>query len=264
MGAVELISIDGSVQPTAGATIPVADDGLYRGDGAFEVIRLYGGHPYALDEHLERLERSAAALELPVERRLLEGEIDTLLKAAGEVDAALRLVVTRGGRRIAAVEPLPDKGETVALATVTHSPTHILTGVKSLSYAANMQATRLANGQGADEALLVRPDRIVLEAPTSTIFWARADGTLHTPAIDTGILDSITRRRVVEELEVEEDEYTLEELLSAGEAFLASTVREVQPITRIDDVELLLGGPRTVEARRAFDGVVERALRENR
>ena len=260
MSASELASVDGTITPTAEATIPLADDGLYRGDGVFEVIRLYAGRPYALGEHLDRLERSAAMIELPVEREPLEREIEALLAKFGDGDAQLRLIITRGGRRIAATETLPDKGETVALATVAYSPTIILTGVKSLSYGANMHATRLGQARGGDEALLVRPDGTVLEAPTSTIFWVSEGGGLRSPALESGILDSITRRRIVEALEVEEGVFALEDLLGASEAFLASTVREVQPVTKVDETELSPGGPRTKEAREAFDAAVGAAL----
>ncbi|MFI5025882.1 MAG: aminotransferase class IV [Solirubrobacterales bacterium] len=260
MSANELASVDGAIGPTAEAMIPLADDGLYRGDGVFEVIRVYAGHPYALAEHLDRLERSAATIELPVEREPFEREITALLESFGDGDAQLRLIVTRGGRRIAATETLPDKGATVALATVAYSPTIILTGVKSLSYGANMQATRLGQARGGDEALLVRPDGNVLEAPTSTIFWASEGGGLRTPSLEAGILDSITRRRIVEALEVEEGIFALEDLLEASEAFLASTVREVQPITRVDETAFSPGGPRTTEAREAFDAAIAEAL----
>ncbi|HKQ17309.1 MAG TPA: aminotransferase class IV, partial [Solirubrobacterales bacterium] len=106
----ELASVDGSISPTAEATIALPDDGLYRGDGVFEVIRLYAGHPFALEQHLDRLERSAAAIELAVEREPLERELDALLDAFGPADAQLRIVVTRGGRRILLIENLPDKG----------------------------------------------------------------------------------------------------------------------------------------------------------
>src|SRR3954471_14611088 len=132
----ELASVDGAVTPTAEATVPMKDDGLYRGDGAFEVIRLYDGRPFALVDHLDRLGRSAAAIELEFDRATLEREIAALLAKAGPVDGQLRLIVTRGGRRLAATEPIPDHGETLSLATVTYQPTVILNGVKSLSYAA--------------------------------------------------------------------------------------------------------------------------------
>jgi branched-chain amino acid aminotransferase len=257
MALPELTSVDGDIVPTIEARIPASDDGLLRGDGVFEVIRLYGGRPFALAEHLDRLERSAASIELPVDRPTFEQEIAALLAGFGEHQAQLRLVVTRGGHRLAFTENLPVRGETVRLATVTYSPTVILNGVKSLSYAANMQATRIAQGQGADEALLVRPDGIVLEAPTSTIFWVSHGGVLLTPALDVGILESITRDRIVRELHVEEGAYELEDLRATHEAFLASTVREVQPVSAIDGRELpACPGERTREAAEAFASVL--------
>jgi branched-chain amino acid aminotransferase len=256
----ELASVDGVIRPTAEASIPLPDDGLYRGDGAFEVIRLYAGRPFALADHLDRIERSAAAIELAVDRDALEAEIAALLDAHGTDDAQLRIVLTRAGRRVLAIEPLPDRGATLRLATVTYAPSVILTGVKSLSYGANMQATRIAQARGADEALLVRPDGIVLEAPTATIFWATADGRLHTPAISTGILASITRAQVVRELEVSEAEYPVDAVTAATEAFLASTTREIQPVTAIDDRELGAPGQRTREAQGAFAQALDAAL----
>jgi branched-chain amino acid aminotransferase len=261
MTAPELASVDGSITETGDARIPPGDDGLLRGDGVFEVIRLYQGAPFALGDHLDRLERSAAAIELPVDRGALEREIPSLLERFGEADGQLRIVITRGGRRILFTEILPPRGETVSLASVSYSPSIILTGVKSLSYAANMQATRLAQGKGADEAILVRPDGIVLEAPTSTVFWATADGSLRTPAIDVGVLESITRARIVRELEVEEGSFSLQDPLGADEAFLASTTREVQPVSVIDGKELPeCPGPRTREAIEAFGTVRDSEL----
>lgn len=255
----ELASVNGEITPTEETMIPLRDDGLYRGDGVFEVIRLYAGRPYALGDHLDRLERSGAAIDLPVPRAELEGEIAALLARNGDADAQLRLLVTRGALRVALIEPLVEHTPAVALASVTYSPSIILTGVKSLSYGANMQATRIAKGRGAEDALLVRPDGIVLEAPTSTIFWV-SDGELRTPALETGILDSITRRVVVASLEVAEGNYELADALGASEAFLASTVREVQPISAIDD-RVLSTGPRTAEAEDAFAEVIAAELR---
>lgn len=257
MAAPELASVDGEIGPTADALVPAADDGLRRGDGVFEVIRLYQGRPFALADHLDRLERSAAAIELPVERARLEAELAALLDRFGENDGQLRIVITRGGRRLAFTEVLPPHGETVRLATVEYAPSIILTGVKSLSYAANMQATRIAQGRGADEAVLVRPDGVVLEAPTSTIFWVSADGALRTPSIASGILESITRARVARELHVEEGEWEIDDLRGAREAFLASTTREVQPVSSLDGHAFSeVPGPRTSEALDAFASVL--------
>jgi branched-chain amino acid aminotransferase len=257
----ELASVDGRVSPTAEATVPLRDDGLYRGDGAFEVIRLYAGRPFALTEHVDRLERSAAAIELEFDRPALEREIDALLLAAGAVDGQLRLIVTRGGRRIAAIEPIPAHAETLAVATVTYAPTVILNGVKSLSYAANMQATRLAKSQGAEEAVLVQPDGVVLEPPTSSVFWVSAEGGLRTAALEVGVLESITRDRLVKALHVEVGAWPVADLRGAHEAFLASTTREVQAVSAIDGRPLdEAPGPRTREAQEAFAATLEREL----
>jgi branched-chain amino acid aminotransferase len=257
----ELASVDGHVTPTAEAMVPMKDDGLYRGDGAFEVIRLYEGKPFALGDHLDRLERSSAAIRLEFDRAALEREIDTLLTEAGGPDGQLRLIVTRGGRRIAAIEPIPAHAETLRLATVTYSPTVILNGVKSLSYAANMQATRLAKEQGADEAVLVQPDGTVLEPPTSAIFWVSPQGELRTPTLDLGVLESITRDRLVKALQVEEGTWPVADLRAAREAFLASTTREIQAVSAIDGNALPEApGPRTREAQEAFAATLGREL----
>ncbi len=257
----ELASVDGTITPTAEATVPMKDDGLYRGDGAFEVIRLYQGRPFALGDHLDRLERSSAAIRLEFDRGALEREIDALLSEAGGPDGQLRLIVTRGGRRIAAIEPIPAHGETLSLATVTYSPTVILNGVKSLSYGANMQATRLAKEQGADEAVLVRPDGIVLEPPTSAIFWVSPEGELRTPALDVGVLESITRDRLVKALRVEEGAWPVADLRASQEAFLASTTREIQAVAAIDGSPLPEApGARTREAQEAFRATLEQEL----
>src|SRR5439155_25947843 len=117
---------------------------------------------------------------------------------------------------------------------VTYAPTRILDGIKSLSYASNMLASRLARERGFDEALLVTPHGRVLEGPTSSFFWAR-DGVLRTPPLDERILASITPDRVVQAVEVSEEPCTLDDLREADEAFLASTVREVLPVVAIED-----------------------------
>ncbi len=261
-GFEELASVDGRIAPTPEATVPLKDDGLYRGDGAFEVIRLYEGRPFALTDHLDRLVRSGIAIELEFDRAALELEIEALLREAGPVDGQMRLIVTRGGRRIAATEPIPEHAATLSLATITYQPTVILNGVKSLSYAANMEASRLAKARGADEAVLVQPDGLVLEPPTSAVFWV-SGGSLRTPALTDGVLESITRDRLIKALDVEEGSWQVDDLRGATEAFLASTTREVQAVAAIDGKPLAEApGPRTQEAQRAFAETLGRELRE--
>jgi branched-chain amino acid aminotransferase len=238
-----LASLDGVIGPASEARIPATDEGLLRGDGVFEVVRLYDGHPFALEQHLARLGRSGANLRLPVDVDAVRTEAEALLAAAGAEDGCLRIVLTRGGRRLLLTEELHAAPAVARLATVTYTPTRILDGVKSLSYGGNMLATRLAQERGYDEALLVTPHGRVLEAPTSTFFWA-ADGALLTPPLDDHILASITRSAVIELTGAQERPCTLEDIQAADEAFLASTTREVQPISAVEEHELPLApGP---------------------
>jgi branched-chain amino acid aminotransferase len=228
------------------ATIPATDDGLLRGDGAFEVIRVYDGRPFAFEDHLRRLETSALNLRLPVDLEVIRADANRLLAhaGAGRDHELLRIVVTRGGRRVLLTERLPQHPEHFRLASVTYSPTRVLDGVKSLSYAANMLASRLARERGYDEALLVTPHGRVLEGPTSSIFWVQGE-TILTPPLQEHILASITRRIVIEQVGAIERACTLEELLGADEAFLASTVREVHPVSAIDERSFDAPGPVT-------------------
>src|SRR5437764_11441523 len=259
----ELACLDGEIAPSAETMIPVTDDGLVRGDGVFEVIRVYDGRPFALTEHLDRLERSAANLKLryDVPRTELEAEVPDLVERTGgrAFDGAVRMMLTRGGRRIVLTELLEPPLETARVGFVTYAPSRILDGVKSLSYAANMLAGRLAKERGFDEALLVTPHGRVLEGPTST-FLVVLGGQLVTPPLGEHLLDSITRRRVLESTEVVERPVTVDELRSASGAALASTVREVHPVSAIEDVELAVDGPVTQEAGRRVRAAIEAEL----
>jgi branched-chain amino acid aminotransferase len=241
-----LASVDGAVMLASRATIPATDEGLLRGDGVFEVIRVYGGRPFAFEEHLRRLERSASNLRLPLDLEAVRADAHRLLAHAGSGPdhELLRIVITRGGHRLLLTERLPATAERARLASISYAPTRVLDGVKSLSYAANMLAGRLARERGFDEALLVTPHGRVLEAPTSSIFWIK-DGELLTPPLGEHILASITRCLVIDQCRAVERECALEELLGADEAFLASTVREVQPIAAIDDRRFDADGPIT-------------------
>jgi branched-chain amino acid aminotransferase len=254
----ELACLDGTIAPAAETSIPVTDPGLLRGDGAFEVVRVYDGAPLLLAEHLDRMERSVANLRLegPFHRERYETEAAELLEARGGRSFAglLRLVLTRGGRRILITEQLPSQPEIARVSSVTYAPTRILDGVKSLSYAANMLCTRIAHERGFDEALLVTPHGRVLEAPTSSFFWVDGDGTLCTPPLDDHVLASITRAHLLDLLDAEQRSIALDELkATAREAFLASTTREVQPVGAVDDCELPLApGEVTRAAAAAF------------
>lgn len=242
MATAHLACLDGTVMPAGQAVVPATDQGLLRGDGVFEVLRLYGGRPYALEEHLQRLARSAENLRLPIALDAVRADAQRLLAtAAGEPDpGVLRIVLTRGGRRLLLTEELPRHPASIRLASVTYAPVRLLDEIKSLSYGANMLATRLAQERGADEALLVTPHGRVLEAPTSSLFWVR-DGEVLTPPLSDHVLASITRAVTIALADGHECSCTLDELLAADEAFLVSTTRELQPVASVDDRPIPVG-----------------------
>jgi branched-chain amino acid aminotransferase len=247
----ELASVDGAIVPVAEAVLPVTDEGLLRGDGVFEVVRLYGGVPYAMDAHWARMQQSAENLRLPLDLDALKPEVHALLEQAESDDAVLRMLVTRGGRRIALIEDPKDLPDTVAAATVTFAPTRILDGVKSLSYGGNMLATRVAKEAGADEARLVTPHGRVLEGPTCSFFYALGGDELFTPPLEDHILDSITRRLVIDVTGATERITSRDDLREMTEAFYASTLREVHPVHAIDGEPLPAGAPGPLTARAA-------------
>jgi branched-chain amino acid aminotransferase len=262
MALTALAVLDGQVLPADEAVIPVTDEGLLRGDGVFEVMRLYEGRPFAYEDHLRRMASSAANLRLELDLSAVRADVDALLAEAGPVDGGLRVLVTRGGRRIALVETLKGFDEPLALASIEYVPPRILDGIKSLSYGGNMLASRLAREAGADEALLVTPHGRVLEGPTSAFFVSLDGETLVTPPLSDRVLDSITRRRLLTLLPgAREEVVTREELSRAREAFLASTTREVQPVASIDaDTLPAVPGPLTAHAAEAFRAHVRAEL----
>ncbi|MEA2493710.1 MAG: branched-chain amino acid aminotransferase [Thermoleophilaceae bacterium] len=261
----ELACLDGRIALAEETYVPATDEGLLRGDGVFEVVRVYDGAPFALDSHLERFQRSAAnlRLELPSVDMIRDEALTLIEERGGSFDGIVRILVTRGGRRLILTEPLPasSTAATITLGVVTYSPPRVLDNIKSLSYAGNMLAGRLAHERGFDEALLVTPHGRVLEAPTSSIFWVDTQGTLCTPPLDEHILPSITRERVLRVCQVEERAATLADIRDATEAFLASTTREVQAVAAIEEGELPgAPGERTRSAAQALRSHIEDEL----
>src|SRR5437868_7645589 len=104
MALTALAVVDGTVLPADEATIGVTDLGLLRGDGVFEVISVYDGRLFAMDDHLRRMAHSAQNLRLEIDLGAVQADLDALLAEAGPVTGAIRFLVTRGGRRVGLVE----------------------------------------------------------------------------------------------------------------------------------------------------------------
>jgi branched-subunit amino acid aminotransferase/4-amino-4-deoxychorismate lyase len=252
------VLIDGTPADPSTAAISVFDWGLQRGDGLFEVARSYGGRVFALDAHLDRLEAGADKLDLELPNRDDIGEWIAAVGADGG-DCFVRLIVTRGGnipgldvppRCIVMWEPMPEPNPAFRILPVD-APWHSggvdwdLTGAKVISYAPNMSAWRRAKRRGFDDALLIAREGWVLEGPTWTIAWF-LDGVLETPAMDLGILASVTRGEVLETaadlgMTVAEGHWKLDRLLAADEVVALSTLKEVAPVVAVGPNEFVPG-----------------------
>jgi branched-subunit amino acid aminotransferase/4-amino-4-deoxychorismate lyase len=225
------------------------DEGVLRGRAVFETLRVYGGTPFKLDAHLERLGASARRLRLPEPPY---GEFVTAalaaVRAGGQPDVTLRLLWTAGREGggaplgVALVSTLPPdleelRARGLKLAVVRWAA-GALAGAKSTSYAENIFAQHEAAEAGADDALLVASDDTILEAPTSNV-WFRERMRLLTPSLALPVLAGVTRATLCEfapELgyEVEEGAFPLARLLRSDEVFLTSSVREVAPVVAVD------------------------------
>jgi 4-amino-4-deoxychorismate lyase len=229
------------------------DEALLRGRAAFETARVYGGRPFRLEEHLARMRASAGRLGIAFPGGFEELAAQALA-AAGEPDAVLRLYLTPGREGagspvpLALVGSLPADLETrrsrgislISLLGVRAEAPWLLGGVKSTSYAVNMAAEAEARARGADDAVFVRDDDVVLEGPVTNVWWRRGD-TLSTPSLELGILAGVTRAVLLQAApeagyEVAEGAFPLADLLAADEVFTSSSVREVMPVVGVDGV----------------------------
>ncbi|MGE0324617.1 MAG: aminotransferase class IV [Polyangiaceae bacterium] len=288
-----LVSIDGNIVAPADAKVSVFDRGFLYGDSVFETIRTYEGKPYALDEHLARLARSAerVAIELPVTVGQLHQQVQDVVTASGNAESYIRLMVTRGSGELGlapdlAVSPLvvilvtslhapPAEAYSEGIAVISHhtrraTDSTLAEGAKVGNYLASVLAMKEAKARGAAEALILDADGHVVEGATSNLFlfWRDAQGTpvLVTPPESSGILPGITRAGVLEVareqgIQVELRAPTLEDLHTAEEVFISSSIRELLPVVRVDDQPVGQGvpGPLTKRLHEAFREFVRRS-----
>ncbi len=255
------VMIDGRLVGPDQASVSVFDRGFLFGDSIFETIRTYDGKPFAMDEHLDRLWRSAGLvfIPMPVERGQLEEEIRATLDAGGNSESYVRVMVTRGQGafgldpaladkplRVIIVRPLEalppelyrNGANAITFQTMRPSDATAAEGAKIGNYLVAVLATRAAKERQAHEALIVDNAGRVVEGATSNVFFVE-NGELFTPPEQSGILPGITRARAILAatnlgLAVRFDLPTVERLCSADEVFISSSIRELVPIVRID------------------------------
>jgi 4-amino-4-deoxychorismate lyase len=229
------------------------DEAVLRGRAAFETTRVYAGVPFRLDAHLVRLAASCERIGVeppdPDEARELAA---LALTHAREPEAMLRFYRTSGReqssspRLLAMVNSLPEHLEDmrargirlVSLLGVRAEVPWLLGGVKSTSYAVNMAAEAEARARGADDAVFVTEDELVLEGPVTNLWW-RLGSELFTPSLDLGVLAGVTRDTLIElapalGYSVRAGRFPLAELRNAEEAFTSSSVRELMPVVEVD------------------------------
>lgn len=241
--------MDGRVLPAADATVPLLDDGFLRGDAVFETILVRRGRTHALDAHLARMRRSAKAMgiRLPVLRQV----VADLLAAWGDRDGALRVIVTRGGA-IRGVMQVPVWPESLALEPIEMPWLSAVSGIKTLSYAANVWAMRQAKAAEADDAVIISSG-VVHELPSAAILWVR-DGIVRAPDPQAlPVLESVTLRSLQQVADVELGQWQLDDLLAADEAFVVSATRPVLPVHAVGEREYETPGPETARVRTAFN-----------
>jgi 4-amino-4-deoxychorismate lyase len=248
------------------------DEAVLRGRAAFETLRVYRGVPFKLESHLVRLAGSCERIGLePPDAQECRELASLALAHAGAENAVLRFYRTPGRERsdspglLVLVNALPPHLEDlrtrgiklVSLLGVRAEAPWLLGGVKSTSYAVNIAAEAEARSRGADDAVFVTEDELVLEGPVTNVWWRRGS-TLFTPSLELGILAGVTREALLElaparGFEVREGRFPLGDLRGAEEAFTSSSVRELLPVVELDSGSI----PRGEAA-----SVLQAALRE--
>jgi branched-chain amino acid aminotransferase len=260
-----------------GAKVSVFDRGYMYGDSLYEVVRSYQGKFLYLDEHLQRLEKSAALCHLKLNQSLAfyEQEIHRTYQVFKnhpgnqEQEVYVRLIVSRGIGKIGfslssllsptqytvIVQPVEapgkeqfEKGMKLMVSKrLRNDPRALDPAMKSGNYLNSLLAFLEAEEQGFSDAILCNAEGYVTEGTTFNLFYVRR-GIIVTPPLEVGILDGITRKKVIQlakmlALPLREVRFTKERLYAADEVFLTSSIKEVFPITQIDNIKIGKGRP---------------------
>lgn len=269
----DIYYIDGEFVPADRAVIPVNDLAVLRGLGAFELLRTYGGRPFALDEHLNRLAKSAKKMGLPLPADIAgikQVVLETLARNRPHDEVNIRIIVTGGAstdfmtlqgqpRLLVLVSALPRQPQewyTDGVKITTMQSRRILPGAKSINYLSATIALKRARRKGAVESAYVDRDGLVYECTTSNIFAFIGD-RLVTPG--RRILAGITRAVILQMAEamftIEVRDLPFDEFIAAEEIFITGTNKGIVPVVRVDDVVIADGrpGPRTTRLMTALE-----------
>lgn len=288
MTAEPLVHTGSGVVPAREASVPILDHGFLYGDSVYEVVRTAQGRPFMLEEHLDRMRRSAAMIyfEMPWSDGEIRARLLELRAALPSPECYFRIVATRGPGPISLLpdgctepglyvigtelQPYPARlyreGCRVAVVhRLRNDPRALDPRAKTGNYLNNMLGLVEAKRQGSDDALFLNGEGHLTEATTANA-WIAEKGRVFTPPIGEGLLQGITRGWLLEALPangipVAEARIGLDRLLRADEVFLSGTVKGIMPVTLIDGTPVGGGKPGPV-ARRCME-LYEEALARN-
>jgi branched-chain amino acid aminotransferase len=279
-----LVHSGDAIVPAEQPLVPVVDHGFLYGDSVYDVVRTANGRPFMLQEHLDRLRRSAALIyfELPWPDADVARRVDELLRALDEDECYLRIVASRGpgpisllpdgctprlyilGRRLVPyAERMYTEGCRVAIVPRRRMNRSALDpAAKTGNYLNNMLGLVEAQRQAADDALFLNAAGHLTEATTANV-WIVSGGAVRTPPLEEGLLAGITRDWVFRALpdEVEEASMRREDVTGADEVFLSGTIKGIMPVTRVDGAPVGDGRPGPLTRRLA--ALYEEALARN-
>jgi D-alanine transaminase len=280
----EIAYVNGEFLPLERATVRVEDRGFQFADGVYEVVRTYGGKPFATTEHLARLSRSLDAIELknPLTDDQWKSIIDDGIRRSGFAEAIVYLQVTRGCAprhrsmpkgveptvvmTVRELGPPATKIRETGIAVITVPEFRwARCDIKSIALLPTVLAYQAARKAGANDAIFVDDMDTVNEATAGNVFVV-TDGRLRTPPKSARMLPGITRDKLLEaacaaRIETAEERISKSELLTAQEVFLSSTTTEVTPVATVDGKQIGNGKPGPVSAR-AYEQFAQMFIRQ--
>ena len=270
MNTQSLVSINGKMTNGNDASISIFDRGFLYGDSIYEVTHTYQFHPIKFDEHLDRLWKSAAGLDIKITSSKCEIKelCFDLIKKFNNPSSYLRIIITRGegpigldpsfsekNNLIIIIQALPEnpvwwysKGVHMIIADTRRNPVDSINpNIKSGNYLNNVLAYSEAKRLGAFDAIMLNHKGEVTEGTTNNV-WLVKNGVLKTPPVKAGILSGITRQAILEICQKQSFPYeicnlTPEDFKSADEAFLTSSTKFLVPIVKIDEQVIGKGIP---------------------
>jgi len=284
--SVTLADWNGEVMPLEDVKVSVLDRGFLFGDGIYEALRVYGGKPFLLREHMDRLKRSLKEVSIDADVDAFEKRTLSLLAKSGVKEGLIYQQVTRGV--YPRVHKFPPKGtrpnELVWVKEFAETPfaefresgAAVVTvpdlrwkrcDVKSINLLANCMAAEAAAQAGCQEALLIAEDGSIVEGSHTSAFGVK-DGRVWTMPLGPNILPGITRALVLKlanraNIEVIERSLPKSELSQIDELFLTGTTSEVLPVTKVDGHNVGTGkaGPVTLRLVAEYQKEIDELVR---